>query len=185
MTRPSSLCQLASAWNGKAIPDHGTMAETKIDGWRALYFPDHTGARRLWTRNGYEMADVGHVLHKLAMMERPAGVPMFFDGEFQVGGTLASTKAYCERDWKSGIEAGAYHAFDCLPLADWRRNDSTAPLTQRKRMLADLYQASEGQGLAAGSRSTLPWKSWRTIGVLMPQTCETRLRGYGAAAVRD
>lgn len=146
--RPSSLCQLAGSWNGKAISEYGMIAETKIDGWRALYFPDHTGKRCLWSRNGYELHGVGHVLHKLALMERVAGQAMFFDGEFQVGGSLAATKAYCERDWKAGVEAGTFHAFDCLPLADWRRNDSQATLVERKRLLSDLYQASEADPLS-------------------------------------
>jgi len=140
--RPTHLCQLAASWLGK-LPDGGAMMEEKRDGFRALYLPDHTGKRRLFTRNGHRIEGAGHILHRLSMMEAAAGVPMMFDGEFQVNGTLAATKLWCERGWKAGGEAGHFHVFDCLTLADWQAGGSAVPLHERKAMLQRLDQDAD------------------------------------------
>lgn len=142
--RPTHLCQLAANWLGK-LPDGGAMMEEKRDGWRALYLPDHTGKRRLFTRNGHRIEGAGHILHRLAVMEAAAGVPMVFDGEFQVNGTLAATKQWCERGWKTGGEAGRFYAFDCLTLADWQAGGSDTPQHERKAMLHRLYSDTAGE----------------------------------------
>lgn len=138
----SSLVQLASDWRG-ALTDGGAMVETKIDGWRAMRFAGVSGTTRLWTRQGHTIEGAGHILHRLAMMEKIAGEPLMFDGEFQVGGTLAATKVWCESGWKMGGEAGIYHLFDCLPFADWRGGGCDTPLYRRKAYLAALVKAVE------------------------------------------
>ncbi len=137
----NSLCQLASDWRG-TLPSEGTWAEPKIDGWRAMRFPGIDGITRLWTRNGMPIEGVGHILHRLERMERAAGEPMMFDGEFQVGGTLEATKRWCEAGWKQGGEAGVYHLFDCLPLADWQAGGGAIPLYQRKARARVLWEAT-------------------------------------------
>ena len=142
----SQLCQLATDWRG-TIPAAGTMWEQKVDGWRALRFPGIDGRVRLWTRNGYPIEGTDHILHRLALMEQIADEPMVFDGEFQVGGTLAATKAWCERGWRAGGEAGTFYAFDCLTLVEWRAGGSDMPLIERKarlQALASALEADEG-----------------------------------------
>lgn len=136
------LCQLAQDWKG-AIPTGGMMFESKIDGWRATRFPGIDGKVRLWSRNGMPIEGTGHILRRLALMEEAAGEPMFFDGEFQVDGTLDATKAWAERGWKQGGDAGIFHAFDCLTLAEWRAGGSDVPLIERKARLVELFNASE------------------------------------------
>lgn len=141
----AQLCQLASNWTG-AMPTVGLLAEEKIDGWRALWLRDHSGAPGLYTRNGMPIPGVAHISHWLAEMERAAGEPVMFDGEFQVDGSLAATKVWCERGWKAGGEAGQFFAFDCLTLDEWREGGSDRPLYQRKAMLRELAQAAVGDG---------------------------------------
>lgn len=136
------LCQLARDWKG-AIPTGGMMCEPKIDGWRATRFPGIDGKVRLWSRNGMPIEGAGHILRRLALMEEAAGEPMFFDGEFQVDGTLDATKEWAERGWKQGGNAGVFHAFDCLTLAEWRAGGSDVPLIERKARLVELFNASE------------------------------------------
>lgn len=118
------------------------MGELKVDGWRAIRFPGRDGKNALWTRGGHCIEGTGHILHRLSLMEVAAGEPMVFDGEFQVGGTLHATKAWAEREWKMGGEAGQFFAFDCLPLADWQRGHCSAPLYKRKARLSELLKAS-------------------------------------------
>lgn len=135
------LCQLAQDWRG-TLPTAGAMIERKVDGWRALRFPGIDGKVRLWTRNGMPIEGVSHILHQLDRMERAAGEPMFLDGEFQVGGTLAATKEWCERGYKLGGEAGIFHVFDAVPLAAWRAGGDPTPLFQRKARLKSLMDAT-------------------------------------------
>ncbi|MFC4255358.1 hypothetical protein GRI97_07970 [Altererythrobacter xixiisoli] len=146
------LCQLATDWRG-SVPPFGTMAEEKIDGWRALYLRGHDGTPRLYTRNGRRIEGVAHIVHRLAQLERIAGQPLFIDGELQVDGTLDATKRWCEAGWRMGGDKGVFHAFDCLPLADWRSGGGDAPLTARKAMLVDLIRQADAD-------PSLSWE-WR------------------------
>lgn len=137
----NSLCQLAGDWRGK-LPEGGAMAEPKIDGFRAMRFTGIDGKVRLWTRNGMPIEGVGHILWQLDAIERAAGEPMFFDGEFQVEGTLDATKRWCERGWKLGGEAGVYHLFDAIPLSCWQAGGDPTPLYQRKARLKAAFEAA-------------------------------------------
>ena len=134
----TALCQLAQDYRGN-LPTGGMLFEEKIDGWRALRLAGIDGKVRLWTRNGMPIEGVSHILQRLAEMEVVAGEPMFFDGEFQVGGTLADTKAWCETRWRQGGTAGIFHAFDCMTLAEWRAGGTDRPLIERKAMLRRLF----------------------------------------------
>lgn len=143
MTRPSELVQLASDFRG-VMPSGGMMAERKWDGWRAARFPGLDGKNRLWTRGGFAIEGTGHILHALDRMERAAGEPLMFDGEFVVDGTLAATKRWCEAGWKLGGEAGVLHLFDAVPLSAWQRGEDPTPLYQRKARLGALMDAAAG-----------------------------------------
>lgn len=138
----TQLVQLAADWRG-TLPEGGVMAERKIDGWRAARFPGITGVTRLWSRNGMPFNGVDHILYRLAQIERVAGVPLFFDGEFQVDGTLDATKRWCESGWKMGGETGIHHLFDAMPLADWKAGGCDTPLFERKAALARWIKVAE------------------------------------------
>ena len=116
------------------------MFEEKVDGWRAMFFRGHDGQPQLWTRNGHRIEGAEHILHRLTLLERSAGQPLFIDGEFQVDGSLEATKRWCESGWKLGGTAGIFHAFDCLPLVNWERGGWEKPLTYRKARLAELMR---------------------------------------------
>lgn len=130
-------------WNKRDVPEAGFMVEEKRDGWRAGYWRGRDGEAKLWTKNGHEIHGVGHILHKLSIMERIVGEPMFFDGEFMVGDTLAATKAWCESGHKQGGENGTLHLFDCMPESDWRAGGCDMPLIERKARLRTLHDAAD------------------------------------------
>lgn len=140
----TSLCALLADWTG-SLPEGGAMCEAKIDGFRALYFPGIDGVWRLWSRQGMPIEGVAHITHRLAQMQRAAGQPMMLDGELQVAGTLAATKAWCERGWKQGGTAGVLHLFDAVPLDDWKRGECPIPLYERKKGLSRLLDATGGE----------------------------------------
>lgn len=188
-SRPSSLCQLAGVWSG-AVPDGGMVMQEKVDGWRALWLPDHTGQRMLFTRNGCPIGGVGHIAWQLERMEAAAGQPMVFDGEFQVGGTLDATKRWCESGWKAGGEAGQLFVFDAVPLADWQRGECPMPYHERRRMLEEAFQAVEGEewtwppDRTAGTLCGPLWRCWRRHGLSIRPTCWTRRGASGRAKAR-
>lgn len=136
------LCQLATDWDGTAIPV-GAMVEQKVDGWRALYLRDHNDEPGLFTRCGLLIEGVRHIVHRLNAMEEAAGEPMFFDGEFQAGTTLAETKVWCESCWKSGGEAGTFYVFDSMSQADWLGGGTETENIARKMRLTELWHAAD------------------------------------------
>jgi len=152
------LCELASDWRG-IVPAGSTMYEQRVDGWRALRFPGIDDKVRLRTRSGHPIDGAGHILHRLALMEQLAGKPMVFNGEFQVGDTLEATEHWCERGWRLGGEAGTFHAFDCLTLAEWRAGSTERPLYERKAQLQALARAVDGRGCSpiVGMAPGQPW----------------------------
>jgi ATP-dependent DNA ligase len=136
--RPVELFQLFNHWDRKELPKGGLPVEEKIDGWRSGHWRGIDNQPRLWTKGGYEINGTGHIRHVIAEMERIAGQQLMLDGEFQVGGTLAATKAWCESGWKTGGEAGTLYLFDCMPEADWQRGRCDVPWTERKKRLKQL-----------------------------------------------
>ena len=147
----ADLFMLFRHWNKRDMPAGGFMAEQKMDGWRAGYWRGLDGTAKLWTKNGHAIEGVGHILHRLAIMERIAGEPMFFDGEFVVtptdgsSDTLAATKHWCESGHKLGGENGTLHLFDAMPERDWRAGGCDMPLEQRKARLVELHDAAEAE----------------------------------------
>ena len=142
---PSELCTLATRWDGD-VPEGGLIVQEKIDGWRALWIDGE-----LVTRGGMPIEGVNHIADELRMIERACGERMFLDGEFQVGGTLAATKAHCERGWRGG-DAGHLYLFDALPREEWRRDACAAPLSARLARLAAAVAS-----LPLRHVSVLPW----------------------------
>lgn len=139
-SRPAELCQLAGRYAGR-LPDGGVMAEEKVDGWRCLSFPGLDRKPGLWTRSGLPFRGADHILARLVEIEAALGGPHMIDGEFQVGGSLAATKAHQERGWRTG-DAGTFFAFDCVPLADWERGRCDMPLYERKAALRAAIAAT-------------------------------------------
>ena len=154
MTWPD-LCQLVPDWRG-TLPEDGALVEEKRDGWRCLAYRGIDGEHRLWTRNGMPLNGAEHVRKAMLAMERVAGEKLFLDGEIQVSrmmlvngeiklrGTLAHTKKWFETEWKwdDRVSDGKLHLFDCLTLSEWQAGGSDVPLYQRKKRLADLWQAA-------------------------------------------
>lgn len=138
-----ALCQLAGEYPG-FLPEGNWFAMEKIDGFRCLFLAGGDGCKRLCTRNGIAIEGTGHIRNRLEQMEALAGESLAFDGEFQVGGTLAATKVWCERDWKSGGEAGTLHLFDVQTQAEWEAGGSDRPLYERLRMLQYLFDETGG-----------------------------------------
>lgn len=146
------------------MPAGGLMAEEKRNGWRCLWLTGIDGKARLFTRQGHPIEGAGHIAYCLALMERAAGMPMVFDGEFQIGDSLEATKAWCESGWRTGGEAGKLHLFDCLTMDEWRTGGTDTPLYVRKARLEALSRAvDEDEALSwdwrPGSRGDDAWRA--------------------------
>lgn len=138
--RPTELFQLAGRWDG-SLPEGGAMVERKYDGFRCGFFPGLDRQPGLWTRGGMPMPGAGHILARLLEVEAAMGGRWMIDGELQVGGTLDATKAHYDRGWRLA-DAGVFHAFDAVPLADWQRGCSDMPLHERKAALSRAITAT-------------------------------------------
>jgi ATP-dependent DNA ligase len=128
---PRELVQLAGEWRG-GLPNDGTMVEEKLDGVRAYYL-----GNTLRTREGVEIGGVGHILHRLAGIERAYGRPLMLDGEFIAPGGFQATLKHIAQGLRAP-EQGTLHLFDCLHADEWQANDCDRPLYERKAMLARL-----------------------------------------------
>lgn len=157
------LVQLANDWRGY-VPASGLMCERKWDGLRAARFQGITGINRLWSRQGMPIEGTGHIAYFLDHVERVAGEPWFFDGEFVVDGNLEATKAWFERGWKTGGEAGTLYLFDGFPFREWQKGGCDMPLYARKNRLKALVEAVQDDERLSweyrpGSRGN---ENWRT-----------------------
>lgn len=130
---PRELVQLAGEWRG-GLPDGGAMVEEKRDGVRAHYI-----GGTLRTREGIEIGGVGHILHRLAGIERAYGQPLMFDGEFIAPGGYQATLRHIGQGLRAP-EGGTLHLFDILHAEEWRENDCDRPLYERKAMLTSLVR---------------------------------------------
>jgi ATP-dependent DNA ligase len=141
----SALCQLVGDFTGK-VPAGGAIVEPKIDGIRALYADGE-----LFTREGSTIHGVDHILAELAALEQEAAVPLFFDGEFQVGGSFAATVAHFKAAGGRG-NAGTLHLFDMLPARVWRGEDVCEALHARRAKLDRLVGPRQSEAVAL-----VPW----------------------------
>lgn len=145
--RPPSLCQLASDWRGTVDP-HGTWAEPKMDGVRAL-------RRRgeLVTREGVVLHGIAHIARRLDRLERAFGEPMMFDGEFVVDGDYPATLRHVGRGARAE-DSGTLWLFDAVPLTAWEGDGDDRPLVQRKTAIVDAWEAM----LRDDERRALSWE---------------------------
>lgn len=139
------LCQLVGDWTGR-VPGGSLIVEPKIDGIRGLWIDGE-----LVTREGTPIAGADHIEARLRWLEREACVPLFFDGEFQVGGTFAATLAHFQARGANGV-AGTLQVFDAMPMRVWRGQDPCEPLEARKVRLDRMLE-----GKADGAVRPMPW----------------------------
>jgi ATP-dependent DNA ligase len=139
------LCMGVGNWTG-TVPVAGAIVEPKVDGMRALWI-----GGELVSRDGCPIHGVEHLLATLRAMERGAGEPMFFDGEFQVGGSWSATIAHFKAAGGRG-DAGTLYLFDAMPLRAWRGEAQSEPLEVRRPALDQLATPFVGKGI-----ELLPW----------------------------
>lgn len=153
LARPKELVQLAGEWRG-GLPDGGAMCEQKMDGVRAYYL-----GNTLRTREGMEIGGVGHILHRLAGIERAYGQPLMFDGEFIAPGGYQATLRHIGQGLRAP-EGGTLHLFDTLHAEEWQANDCDRPLYERKAMLSSLVRmqadSDDGWTWRAGTHGKEP-----------------------------
>jgi len=138
LKRPASLCQLAGVYCGNIGDPAGIWCEPKIDGVRACWI-DGT---LLSGREGATMHGVEHIAERLRRLERAAGRPMFFDGEYQVDGDYRATMRHMGHKARAQQE-GSLWLFDAVPLDRWRADDDDRPLYARKAALTSWVAAVE------------------------------------------
>lgn len=137
------LCQLVGDWSGRVAG--AQIVEPKVDGIRMLWI-----GGELVTREGTPIYGAEHIAARLRQLERAAGESMFFDGEWQVGGSFAATLRHFQARGGSG-DAGTLHLFDAMPMRVWRGEEPGEPLWARKAALDRLFDGN------AGDVRPMPW----------------------------
>lgn len=170
---PSELCMLASPWDG-VVPPGGLIGQEKIDGWRACWIDGE-----LRTRGGGTIEGIQHIAEELRRFERAFPTRMFFDGEFQVDGTLAATKRYAERGWREGGALGRFYIFDAVPREEWRRDACQVPLTERLAALDAGLGSFDAEHIKA-----LPWSPYGTAEVVLMAATDVWARGGEGLVVK-
>ncbi len=119
-------CCLATHWSEATHPKDA-VAETKIDGVRALYVDVS-----IVSREALPLDCALHCLPALHELEKCYGQPMVFDGEYQEPGGLQPTLAAM----RCGMGCGTFWIFDAVPYAEWRVNRFTERRKNRRFTLA-------------------------------------------------
>jgi ATP-dependent DNA ligase len=132
-------------WAGK-VPIGGAMVEMKIDGMRALGMDGE-----LCSREGSTIHGADHILATLREIEREACVPLFFDGEYQVGNCFRETVSHFKAAGGRG-DRGTLFLFDAIPMRVWRGEDPCETLQARRAKLDKLVAPFVGPHL-----QLVPW----------------------------
>ena len=148
---PPELCQLALDWERRRpLPSPDWVLEEKFDGIRLLWIGGD-----LRTREGEPFEAAEHLRETFERLERRAGKPMFFDGEFGTPNGFLDSLAAFRRG--ADNKAGGVRLFDGFPLEQWR--DGKSKLTQegRRRILESIFDEWKPEGVRLVDQWPAPW----------------------------
>jgi len=168
------LCQLVRDYDGKPPAPDGCIVEDKKDGWRALWINGE-----LVTREGAPIYGADHVADQLRAIERQRCRPTFFDGEFVVGDSFASTHAHLMARGRNGCQ-GTLWLFDMMDMETWAGNACCEPLTARRRRLDTLAGEFTGDAVRV-----LPWRYFETAAEIEADAAEVIAAGGEGIVVKD
>lgn len=134
MNHPDYLIQIASDHYDGYIPPAGLHVETKHSGVRASWIDGKLLASK---DSGHPIGGVEHIAQACRHMESLADCELFLDAEFMVEGDYLKTLSHIGKG-ECAPEAGQIYIFDCLPLDEWKTDNSWRDLSERKKALRGL-----------------------------------------------
>jgi len=141
-TVPVFTCQLAhdSANHEKKLTGPKQL-ENKLDGVRVLAVVRVDGRVDLFSRNGREFHNFGHIAQQLsaAALAQPLSCDTVFDGEVMSASFQDLMKQVHRKENASATDA-VLHLFDMVPLADFQQGAYSAPQHARSSALQQWTQ---------------------------------------------
>jgi DNA ligase-1 len=145
---PTFTCQLAhSAVDADGVLDDDLVAgekmiDVKMDGTRCLAVCMPSGKVTLYSRNGKEWMNFGHIAEELKAVAIKVELPIVFDGEV-MSATFQDLMKQARR--KSNVQAddAILNLFDAIPLKDFLAGKCDMPQRERRFMLEGMFQGED------------------------------------------
>ncbi len=139
---PVFTCQLAhdSANHEKKLTGE-KMLEVKLDGVRVITIVYPDGKVDMFSRNGKEFTNFGHIADEISAVVKnsPPPYPVVLDGEVMSENFQDLMKQVHRKEGGNAKDA-VLHLFDFLPLADFKKGVWDKSQTQRTAMLKAWYE---------------------------------------------
>ena len=142
---PVFTCQLAheSANHEKKLVGE-KMLEVKLDGVRtlAIVYPD--GKVDMFSRNGKEFTNFGHIQEEISAVVKqdPPPYPLVLDGEV-MSENFQDLMKQVHRKGSADAKDAVLHLFDFIPLEEFKKGGWDKTQTMRTAMLKAWYQKHE------------------------------------------
>jgi DNA ligase-1 len=135
---PVFSCQLAhDAANHEKKVKGEKLIEVKLDGVRVLTIVHPNGTVEMFSRNGRQLINFGHIEKQFAMIAKKFDRAYVFDGEVMSGSFQDLMKQIHRKDNIEAADA-VLHLFDVFPLEDFQKGTFDMPQRERTQLLKDL-----------------------------------------------
>lgn len=140
---PVFSCQLAhdGAKHEKKMKGK-KLIEVKLDGVRVLTIVHPNGTVDMFSRNGRQLINFGHIEQQFSIVAKQFDRAYVFDGEVMSGSFQDLMKQIHRKDNVEAKDA-VLHLFDVVPLADFQKGKSDLTQTHRSALLKSLLEKNE------------------------------------------
>ena len=142
---PVFTCQLAhdSANHEKKLVGE-KMLEVKLDGVRTLAIAYPDGKVDMFSRNGKEFTNFGHIQEEISAVVKqdPPPYPLVLDGEV-MSENFQDLMKQVHRKGSADAKDAVLHLFDFIPLEEFKKGGWDKTQTMRTAMLKAWYQKHE------------------------------------------
>lgn len=135
---PVFSCQLAhDAANHEKKVKGEKLIEVKLDGVRVLTIVHPNGTVDMFSRNGRQLINFGHIEDQFKMIAKKFNKAYVFDGEVMSGSFQDLMKQIHRKDNVEASDA-VLHLFDVIPLDDFQKGKFDMSQKDRSQLLKDL-----------------------------------------------
>lgn len=140
---PVFSCQLAhdGAKHEKKMKGK-KLVEVKLDGVRVLTIVHPSGTVEMFSRNGRQLINFGHIEKQFGVIANQFDQAYVFDGEVMSGSFQDLMKQLHRKDNITADDA-VLHLFDVIPLSEFQKGVYSKTQAERSQMLKDLLKRNE------------------------------------------
>lgn len=140
---PVFSCQLAhdGAKHEKKMKGE-KLVEVKLDGVRVLAIVHPSGTVEMFSRNGKQLINFGHIEQQFSIIAKQFDQAYVFDGEVMSGSFQDLMKQIHRKD-NVAAEDAVLHLFDVVPLSEFQKGAYSKTQKERSQLLKDLLDRNE------------------------------------------